>query len=214
MSKCCLVACLGVALAASVATADPIVTFGFTDLEASFSPSGSLMGNFQVEAGTRTDGDVTRVLPVAQTAQFAHDFKTTAANYTLSLNITNITPLSALASGTFLISDINGDTITGDVSGTWIWSAPFAFFNGLLSNVLFNSLGNGLFEGPTSGAFGMDFSAFGPAPYDGAIMTLQTGTWFTGSYQGRNALVQGAIVPEPAGAVLALGGLLLARRRR
>lgn len=214
MTKFWVTSIVGLALAASVATAGPIVTFGFTDLEASFSPSGALMGNFLAEAGTRTDGDVTRVLPVPATAQFTHDFKSTAANYTLSLNITGITPLSALASGTFLISDINGDTITGDVSGTWTWSAPFAFFNGMLSNVLFNGSGNGLFEGPTGGDFGMDFSAYGPAPYEGAIMTLQTGSWFTSAYQGRNALVQGAIVPEPAGAVLALGGLLLARRRR
>ncbi len=214
MSKRYLMAFLGLALAASVAAAAPIVTFGFTDLDASFAPSGVLMGNLLVEAGPRTDGDVTRLLPVTQTAQFAHDFTLTAADYVLSMVITNITPLTALASGTFTISDINGDTITGDVAGSWVWVAPFAFFNGSLSNVHFNSLGNGVFEGPSGGAFGMNFSAFGPAPYTGAIMTLQTGAWFTSSYQGCNALVQGAIMPEPAGAVLAVAGLLLARRKR
>mgnify|MGYP000072065286 CR=1 FL=1 len=205
---------LGLALATGVATAAPILSFGFTDLNASFTPTGVQQGDFLVEAGIRTDGDVTRVLPLTQTAQFTHDFTTSGADYSMSMDITNITPLTALASGTFEIRDINGDTITGNVAGSWVWSAPFAFFNGALSNVQFNSLGNGVFEGPGGGAFGMNFSAFGPAPYEGAIMTLQTGTWFTSGYQGVNALVQGAVVPEPAGVALVLGGLLLARRKR
>lgn len=196
------------------AAAGPILTFGFTELDGSFNGTNL----FTAGVGSDTDGDVTRVLPVEQTALFNADFSGLTADYFMTMTLTNITAATADGTGSLIITDVDGDTITADAAGAWIRNGVFGFFNGLLENVRFNPTGDGVFEGPSGGSFSLDFSAFGPAPYEGAIMVLETGKWFTVGtpWTAQNTLIQGSVLPEPSTALLGALGLaaLIAQRRR
>lgn len=199
--------------------ADPIVTFSFTDLESDFGFDGEI-GFLNTTASAiaaggpfNSTGDVTRVLPPPGTATFGTGFVGLGglANFVMSQQITNIDPNSADGVGSFAIIDPQGDIISGTLVGTWENLGLFAAFSGLLSNVTFiNTSLDGTFDGPTAGNFGMTFPG-GPL-YDGSIMSLITGSWFSAPFEDANTLVQGSIVPEPASALLLLAVALLRRR--
>lgn len=193
------------------AHAAPILTFGFTDLMATYDDATNV---FDVLPGPDTDGDVTRILPLQSTARYNAGFPAaTSATLEIHMDISNVTPTSATGDGTFMIRDIDGDVIQGAMSGTWGDLGVFAAFVGTLSNVVFISDGNGVFEGPAGGSFSMDFSAYGQS-LNGAVTQLMTGKWFSaGDFVDQNTLVHAALVPEPVTFALALAGLLLGRRR-
>jgi hypothetical protein len=199
-------------IAAGTASAGPILTFGFTELDGNFNGSNTFSANV---AGD-TDGDVTRKLPVSQTAWYHADFTTSQAGYALNMTLANLTATTADGAGSLTITDVDGDTITADIGGMWFKNGIFAFFNGLLSNVSFNSTGDGIFEGPSAGAFSLDFTGYGAAPYNGAITTLETGQWFVPDvpWENQSTLVQGSVVPEPASLGLICMGIAVALRRR
>jgi len=64
----------------------------------------------------------------------------------------------------------------------------------------------------------MEFSGYGTEPFDGAILTLSTGQWFTPGQPlaVQSTLVNGSIVPEASSVALCLVGVgwLAACRRR
>ena len=199
---------------ASVATAGPIATFGFTELNGAWDGASV----FTAVDGPSTNGDVSRILPVTQSALYQPGFSGPAA-YSMTMNLTNIDnpPGTAQATGSVTIHDANGDTLTANLAGTWVQNGPFGFFNGLLSQVMFNETGDGIFQGPSGGAFSMDFDNVGGLePYTGAIMTLTTGSCFSLAhpFSEENTLVHASVLPEPASLALALLGLVGTTFRR
>lgn len=193
------------------APAAPILTFGFTDLAGSYSSATNV---FEILPTADTDGDVTRVLPAVQTAMYDTGFHPGPATLQILMDVFNVQATTAESTGTFMIQDVGGGVISGNLSGNWVSGGLFAAFVGLLSNVVMQPLGDGLFEGPSGGAFSMDFSAYGAGPFEGAVTELMTGNWFqSGDFVSQNVLVHAAIVPEPAVMALLLAGGLILRRR-
>lgn len=206
------------------AWADPIATFGFTDLDGDYSLTNpgdpSQGGPFVARASAvstggpyNSRGDVTRVEAPGGTAIFQTAFVAGAdsLDFVLTMNVANVTSNAATATGSFLLTDFDGDTITGDLTGNWVrLGGVFGSFEGTMSNVSFNSLADGSFEG-SSGSFPMTFSG-GPV-YNGAIIVLETGRWFTNNFADADTQVEASILPEPASLALLALGLVFARRR-
>jgi hypothetical protein len=203
-----------VVLFAGIANAGPIATFGFTELNGDWNG----INQFFADDGVATSGDVTRILPVTQTALYQPGFAGPAGyQMTMTLSSINVPPGTAVGTGSLIVRDANGDTLTANIGGSWIQNGPFGFFNGLLSQVMFNETGDGIFQGPSGGAFSMDFSNVAPPePYDGAIMTLTTGSWFNlgTPFSDESTLVHASILPEPASIALAVFGLISTTFRR
>jgi hypothetical protein len=219
---------LGISLAAllalpAAADTGPLFTFGFTDLDGDYTRNGN-SGSFTAVASALANGgpfdssgDVTRVVPVAGTAEFNFGFVAGAdpANFVMNMNITGISANQAQGSGSFTVTDANGDTISGTLSGSWSrLGSVFADFRGLVSNVaLSNASADGTFDGPDGGSFSMDFGTANPL--NGAIITLVTGGWFQSSFQDKDTQIEASIVPAPGAVLLgALGLGLLARVKR
>lgn len=226
MNKKFLGAVCGVlALVGGVAVAqDPIVTFGFTDLDGDFVYNqNNNTGSFTAVASSlasggpfATSGDVTRVLPVTGTAQFDTNFidQADSGNFALNMNISNITNTTAfVANGAFTITDANGDTITGNLTGNWArLGGVFGSFAGTMDNIAFNNTsGDGTFDGSDGGSFSMLFPG-GPF-YDGAIIVLETGSWFKESFEDTDTQVEASIlIPAPGAVLLGVLGLAMVNR--
>lgn len=199
---------------ASLASADLLFTFGYTDLTSSYNSGTATLA---VVSSSITDGDVTRIDGATQTALFdAPTLFGGSAAFQLSMSISGVTATTANGSGSFVVSDADGDTITGDLAGTWTQINPFfSSFAGTLSNIFLNDNGatDGTFDGSSSGSFPMSFSA--AQPYTGAIVELMfpNGGWFTTNIGNANTLVSAQVVPEPASAAMLIGGLLMGARR-
>jgi len=207
------VAALGIA---SVASADAILSYTYSDLDGSYDANTAL---FNAKAGLLTSGDVTRLTGGGGTAEFNSGFYGfDSADYTLTIDVTNNNGSTADGQGSFSVTDANGDTITGLVEGTWIKGAfGTVFFNGQLSNVFINNnSGDAKFDGSTAGAFSTNFQ--GPiAPFEGALVQLfssSAGEFMTKSFSGVPTLVSAEIVPAPGTIALALAGGAVAFRRR
>ena len=199
-----------------------LMSFGYTDLNGSFSAGSSL---FTAVDDGDSDGDVTRIIAPASTAFFNGDgavgFPSGAA-FNLSATLTGLTSAGATVApgdGSITLTDVNGDTFTGNIEGDWVNVSGSAHFNGILTNVTPNNTSlDGTFDG-NSGSFSMNFPA--TPPFTGNVITLEFGNWFTTgagvpqSFSGATTLTAGAIVPEPATlAMLALGGLAALTRVR
>jgi len=202
--------------AAGAAQGQVILTFGYTDVEGSFSTATS---EFTGRAVPSTSGDVTRTAAPGGTADFDDGFAGDIADFKLDLSVLLTTPSTADGTGTFEIIDADGDTITGSINGEFETpGSGIVFFNGTLSDVFLNDNGDpdGTFDGTDGGSFGLDLP--GTAPFDGAFVQLfigGTGGFFDRDFSGVSAQVDGIIVPAPAAAALfGLGGLAALRRRR
>jgi hypothetical protein len=208
--------------ATRIANLDPVFTFGFTDLDASFTTvTGSRMGSFTAVATSLagggpwdTAGNVTRVLLPDGTAAFNAGFVNgpDPSNVVVNMDVTGVTGSIANATGSFVITDVSGNTINGTISGLWHrLTGNFGSFDGVIDSV---TLSGSTFTGPSGGSFNASF----PFPaLNGAILVLQTGSWFASSFAGTNTLIEGAVigVPAPGAAVLgALGLALVSRIRR
>lgn len=217
---------LALAGLAGAANAEVVLSFGFTDLNGSYSSgSSTFTANADNNGLIRTGGDVTRLqTPGAGTATYATGFFGTVPaglmNFQLSLNVTNKSvsgPFQlADGSGTFTITDKDGSTITGTIAGTWIGGigpAGSTQFNGLLSNVLVTAA-DGTFDG-LPGSFD---GTFGQQPLEGALVNLliqPAGGFFDADFTGVSTQASGEIIPAPGAiALLGLGGLVAGRRRR
>ena len=207
------VAALGIA---GVASADAILSFTYSDLYGSYDAG---TGIFDAKAVSVTSGDVTRLTGAGGTAEFnAGFYGFDSADFVLTIDVTNNNGSTADGQGSFVVTDANGDTITGLIDGTWIKGAfGTVFFNGQLSNVFINNnSGDAKFDGSTAGVFSTNFK--GPiAPYDGALVQLfisSAGSFMNNSFSGVPTLVSAEIIPAPGTIALALAGGVVAFRRR
>ena len=209
----CAIAALTLA-AGTAAAQSTLATFDFDDMDASYD--ASLM-RFTATSVAQTEGEV-EDFTTSQTAVFGAGFVSgPSADFTWYTDLSNITSTTADGVGSFTITDFDGDTITGDIAGTWTsintGGVGFAFLASSITNVQFDSSsGDGMFEGTSgqfanlSGSLAGAFSAFiGPGPSQ----------IFQKSFVGVSASAQGVILPTPAATgLLGLGGLVMLRRRR
>lgn len=208
-----------VAAVGGVASAEVILSYGYTDLNGSFD-AGS--GQFSAVAGALTAGDVTRIAPTAGTANFDDNFagRSAFANVVINISVFNKVGNVADGVGTFVITDEDGDQLVGDIIGTWINGLNGIYFNGDLSNVDFvNVSGDTTFDGTDGGSFETDLP--GDPPYIGAYVQLflrqGTGGFFTRDWSDISVQAAGEIVPSPGtAALLGLAGVTAigVRRRR
>ncbi|UCD30438.1 MAG: hypothetical protein JSV03_08220 [Planctomycetota bacterium] len=132
----------------------------------------------------------------------------------LWMDLDNITSDTATAIGQFTITDIDGDTITGDLTGNWERIGYYPYFSGGMSDIQWTS-DDGFFDGN----FGSDDSSMpldlvsGP-PWDGTIIELTTGhtLWFTYPWTGKYARkvggsFEGVVTPTPTAVILGILGL-------
>src|ERR1044071_8191498 len=188
-----------VGAAAAASAQQSILSFGFTDLNGAYTLVGS---TFTATGQNISSGDVTRLQ--APGGQAYNDQGTTLGLVAVSLSVTGIAGPTANGNGTLTIldSDATPDSITGNISGQFIQNGPAVFFNGTLTNVILTDNGpqDGLFNGPSGGTFGLNFSPSQP-PFTGAVIQLYVGTpgnFFTGNFSGVSTQVSGQIVPAPA----------------
>ena len=199
MGRMMLLAAAGLAASATVANAQAVLTFGFTDVNSSFTASD---GSFTGAADATTSGDVTRLAAPGGTAVFDPGFVGTGvADFNFDIDVMLTGADTADGSGTFSIVDVHGETLSGTIDG------EFSLIGGL-SIAFTGSLSDGSFSTDLPGS----------APYSGAVVQLfldGTGTFFGSDFNDVSTQVSGVVVPAPASlALLGLGGLAAARRRR
>lgn len=221
-----LAAALATLTLSGVASADVIMTMTYDDLGGTYAASSPTAGMFTARAvstaALRSQGNVSRIDP-DESALFDTGFKAAVglqSDFVVNISVLKALPTSttALGSGRFTATDVDGDTITGDLDGTWLRLGPgFIAFNGSITNVALNDTGepDGIFNG--TGGTGMHMNLAGAAPYEGALVALVFGAsdFFTRTVETPRATgITAQIVPAPGAVALAgLGGLLIRRRR-
>jgi uncharacterized protein (TIGR03382 family) len=208
------------------ASADAILSFGYTDLSGQYV--GDVLGGlFTSRASSvgaiQTSGDVTRLVEVGQgTATFDTGFEggVDLSDAVFEISVFDRTANRAMGLGGFTLTDVDGDTITGTIDGVWIrGSQGRTFFNGNLRNVTLhdNGVQDNTFDGSV-GSFQMA-NLGGPFPVlEGALVQLfiRSGVgFFDQSFFNNSTQVAGEIIPTPgAAALIGLAGLAALRRRR
>lgn len=200
--------------AALAGTSGQQLTFTYSDLLGTYDGS-----NFTSEAQGISSGDVTRVTGAGGTAEFDENFVVNALGSDVFIDLVvtvdqNDPQHRAQGVGNLILTDVDGDTIVGDLYGVFL-SQGFGdyFFDGFLSNVYITT-DDGSFDG-TSGA--ADLNLPGAAPYEGFFVELSfaQGTGFFNQAFQSEVLASGIIIPAPGSAALiALGGGLVVTRRR
>ncbi len=200
-------------LSASAAMANPIVSATYNDLSGAWN--GSSFVARAVDTNTlRTSGSVARLVSPIGSADFQPGFVSAAnpADIVVTLSSTpTADPDTRDGSGTFVITDADGDTISGNILGQWFNGFGAVFFNGELSNVQFTGT---TFNGTSGGLFS---SLFGGGVFDGAItqLELQNSNFFTSNFSNVPTQESLQIIPAPGVlGLMGLGGLAIARRRR
>ncbi len=202
------------AIAGTAAAQPAIVSFTYSDLHGSYNAGA---GTYTAMAGAMTAGDVTRLDANPGSAEFdTGSLPGAFADMQIAMTVSNVGANSADGNGTITLTDINGDTIAGDVDGQFVLFMGSIFFEGMLSNVFINdNSSDGTFDGTSSGAFSTAFGS--PGPYSGSVVELffNPGNFFGSSFSNQTTLASGLLVPGPGTAALAsFGGLLAVRRRR
>jgi uncharacterized protein (TIGR03382 family) len=208
----------GLFMSAVASAGVPIVSATYFDLSGNWN--GMMFTAYATAMpGLMSSGSVARLVPATGTADFEPGFVAAAnpADIVINLTFTPGPPGMGFGAGSFLITDADGDTISGNISGVWIdgTSSPpgQVYFNGTLSNVLFTGT---VFDGTLAGAFSTLFG--GTPPYNGAIAQLfmaPPGNFFTAPFSDVNTGVTLQIVPTPGAlALLGLSGAFIIRRRR
>jgi uncharacterized protein (TIGR03382 family) len=200
------------------ALAQPMVSATYFDLSGNWN--GVVFNAHAVDAGSlHSSGSVARLVAPVGTADFEPGFVSGAnpADFSLTLTYVPAGPGLGTGSGSFLIVDADGSTVSGLIDGSWIDDTANppgqVYFNGTLSNVVFTGLS---IDGTNGGSFSTIFG--GTPPYDGAITQLYLappGNFFTAPFADVPTGVTMQILPAPGAlALLGLGGLVAGRRRR
>lgn len=210
------------ATAPALAQTDAVLTFGYTDLNGSYvgdSAGGTFTARASAIAPLQSGGDVTRLISVAGSTVFSPGFVggIDPADAFFEISVFGKSGSIAFGVGYFLLTDVDGDTIRGDIDGFWNRrSSGRTFFNGSLSNVVLTNIsGDGTFDGDGGGSIDMDFIR--QQPLTGALVQLfiRTGVgFFDSAFQDNSTQVSGELIPTPGAAALALMGLAAAGRRR
>jgi hypothetical protein len=157
---------------------------------------------------TLTSGSVTRLQTPQSVANFLDGQWGLGGDFSLYMTLTNITGTSALGSGSFAIWDTTGDTISGDLSGSWSRVGGSNVFSGALTGVSFaNNSSDGYFDGHL-GSASMSFPQ--PIPWHGSIIQLSTtSNWFNlgDVFTTDSGSIDASVVPLPAAVVLGVLGL-------
>jgi hypothetical protein len=214
-------AILSAALIAGVAgsvSAQNILSFGFTDMSGSFNSATGVYSAVGMNSGSFvTVGNVNRHIDPIATAIYGAG--TAGGRVGITLNVSNIVGNNAHGMGSLFIEDADGDRFVANVHGDFSLTAPAIFFNAILSDIAFvpGANTNSTFNGPSGGSFPLTFAP-ATAPFQGATMLLffdTPGSFFAQNFEARPTQLNGAVIPAPgAAALLGLGGLLAARRRR
>ena len=223
MKNSTIIAAAALSTLAGAAHADLAATFGYTDMGANWNQGASQLTVGASATNTlNTSGDITNYLGAGfpTTALFNSGFAdgSTSADSQFTMDLSNITATTADASGTFMITDINGDTLSGTYVGTWTNQFGFGFFDGEITEASYNATesGNSVFEGNA----GQTYAVPSDALTGGLSMLLQMPEWFdsnNGNFNARTTQLDGILVnvPTPGSlALLGLGGLMTSRRRR
>jgi len=214
----------GIAALAASAGAQTVSSFAFNALSGAYTAANAgaeYVARASDSAGVMSSGSVARQDGPGGTAFFDSGFVGDAddSDVVVSLSVDPMSPTLALGSGSLVITDVNGDTITADLDGAWV--TPFAgsnfiFYDGTFSNVAFNdtgvldgfegqfgnSLGPNFLEGLITGSFSIQFISPDPVFFGSDFEAVVT-----------NAIGSFTLVPAPA-ALSAFGVCLLAPRRR
>lgn len=200
------------------ASAQPIASATYLDLDGDWNGALFTATATANVGGLNSSGTVARLVGPVGTADFQPGFSTDD-NADFALNLTFVPLGGGLGSGagSFLITDTDGSTISGAISGVWVDDSANnpgqVFFNGTLSGVVFTGL---TFDGTNGGSFSTIFG--GSPPYDGAITQLYLappGNFFTTPFSDVPTGVTMQILPAPGAlALMGLGGLVVGRRRR
>ncbi len=203
-----------------------LLSFTYSDLDGDFTASSQL---FTAVDDGDSDGDVTRLIDPIGDAFFAATIPDGGfpglASFGISMIVTDIdteTAVVAPGGGSLILSDMNGDEFTSLLEGTWYNVGGSANFTGLISDFLpINTSGDDTFDGTEGSSILMTFGDYDP-PFQGNIITLAFGGWFTTpdgtvhDFSDATTLTDGVVVPEPVSlSLLSLAGLaVLGRRRR
>jgi len=200
MRKSKLLLTLGVVAVCLIATPAwaNIFSFSYSGVQSNFSSS-----LFTLD---KTDNTLGRVYTdSAPGALFLPDSWAGPEDFSLSLTISNVQADTADGVGWFTITDVHGDTIVGNIVGTWVKTASqIQFFGGDLSNVIYS--GDGTFTGH-SGTLTM---VPGSGSVGGiSIAPLITSQWFDQSWQTpvTTGSVDASVVPIPGAVLLGFLGL-------
>lgn len=125
------------------------------------------------------------------------------------MTISDIHTSTATGNGTFWFYDVDGDLLTGNISGQWIKAGTGGIFNGSLSGVTFDA---DTFDGHT-GSVSMDFAA--GQPWGGTFIQVVPGSptgqksWFKPdvSFDVDGGSIDATITPVPAALLIGLLGL-------
>jgi MYXO-CTERM domain-containing protein len=211
---------------ASTASADAILTFGYTDLAGQYigDASGGIFTAAASAVGAiQTSGAASRLIgPGEGVASFDTGFVGGAdlADAIFTISVFNRTLNRADGAGQFVLTDVDGDVVTGTIDGVWLrGSQGRTYFNGNLRavTVIDNGLQDGTFNG-NSGSWAIG-GLGGPVPLlEGALVQLfiRSGVgFFDQAFFNTSTQVAGELVPTPgAFALLGLAGLAGLRRRR
>jgi len=198
-----------------VASGQTLLSMSYENLDSSFDADSSTLSTRSLASST---GSMTRLSPTISQAQFGAGF----ADFGMDLVISQVNEDLGIAQGggTFTVSDVEGNTFQGEVSGSFVFldtepgPSGLLFFNGVVENAMFASDDPGdTFVGST-GEFSTDFAV---DLFTGALqrLELEAPNFFTQSFSGGIAEVDAQFVPAPgAMTLLGLGMALGVRRRR
>ena len=224
-SRVAVIVLLGVGSAAlpDTARAEPetIFTFGFQNVHGAYDGNST----WTMAADANTMGAVARTVPVESAARFGPGTMGETADFTLTMNVSRINGARYGGSGSLVITDADGDTITGSLDGAWRRvRGRSASFEGVLSDVRFTGTGEGAtFDGTLGGSVPMSFPGLAGQPFEGAVISLDAAGWFGfgfRAFRDEDAVVSAivhAVIPAPSAVLLGLmgfGGLQCLRRRR
>ena len=198
-----------------------LFSFTYTSLETWFDGTSAFVSD---EVAGSSTGTVTNLqgggTAIFDTAWGAPD------DYTLSMTISNIGGggTTADGAGTFTLTDVDSDTITGSFTGAWAPSTTGGAlsFDGVMNSVEFLGQGDG-----DNTAFNGDFLGSAPMPFPGSgtwggsiLHLVLTGldfntAWGDGSPgDGAGGIQDGGmtavVVPVPAAILLGMLGLSVA----
>ncbi|HEX8878230.1 MAG TPA: hypothetical protein VF777_15900 [Phycisphaerales bacterium] len=208
----------------SAANAATLVTFGYNNLEGTYTALNANLGTYTAKAvdqgvgGLQTDGSVARVIPGAGVAKFAAGFKSlpSLANFTISISFLRTSATAGNGAGSFTATDALGNTVSGNIAGVWNLQPTIGIsFNGVLSGV--NITPAAIFTGTDGSSTNWSTNLPAAAPYTGALTQLvfNSTNMFNSSFDNIATQVSGQIVPSAGSmALFGLGGLVAARRRR